>query len=105
MIPHRVGENTNVIVTEVAKLLKVKMKPEDISSSYRLPERPSRNNNRKPSVNSHVPFVGRDIRNKIFSTRKLTRNFDLEKLTVEGAERLFMNENLTQQHKKAILAG
>ena len=55
-IPFTEGENTNAIVTEIGKLLEVKVKPEDISTSHRLPARPPHNNNRKPSVNARCLF-------------------------------------------------
>ena len=86
-------ENTNAIVSKVTKLLKVEVKPEGTSTLHDLPVRPSRNNNRKPSVNTHAPFVDRVTHNKIFAKHKLTRNLDLEKSSIEGAERLFINEN------------
>jgi len=35
------GENTNKIVTEVAKLLDVELLPSHISTSHRLPKRPT----------------------------------------------------------------
>ena len=105
-VPYTEGENTNEIVTEIAKLIEVDVKPDDISTSHRLPvrSRSSSDDNNRKAIKFHAPiivrFVGRDIRNKIFANRKLARNLDLEKFSVKGTERLFINENLTQQRKK-----
>ena len=101
-IPYVEGENTNEIVTEVAKLIEVDVKPEDISTSHRLPVRSSPDNSTRKPPAIIVRLVGRDIRNKIFANRKLTRNLDLEKISVKGTEQLFINENLTQQRKKLL---
>ena len=98
------GENTNHIVTELAKLVEINLKPENISTSHRLPVQSSSADNTRKSSKSYAPiivcFVGRDIGHKIFANRKLTRNLDLKKFSVQGTERVFINENLTQQIKR-----
>ena len=69
-IPYTEGENTNHIVTELAKLVEVELKPEDISTLHRLPVRSPSVDNARKSFEIHTPiivrFVRRDIRNKIF---------------------------------------
>ena len=47
-----------------------------------------------------VRFVSRDICNKIYANRKLTRQLDMKKFGNKGRTNLFINENLTLLRKK-----
>ena len=89
-IPVQKDENTNAIVQEVAKLLKVTITASDISTSHRLQTK----NELKPPP-FIVRFVSRDIRNKLFSNRRNARNADFSNFSVNGVESIFINENLT----------
>ena len=100
-VPMEEGEDTNKIVIEVAKLLQVELTPDQISTSHRLPtKRKQSSNELHPSPPIIVRFISRDIRNRIYGLRKLTRNVDLESFSVEGTQRLFINENLTYHRKQ-----
>ena len=43
-----------------------------------------------------VCLTNRDIRNKIYASRRLTRSLDLKKFSVLNSSHIFINENLTQ---------
>ena len=89
------------LVIEVAKLLQVELTPDQISTSHRLPtKRKQSSNEQHPSPPIIVRFISRDIRNRIYGLCKLTRNVDLESFSVEGTQRLFINENLTYHRKQ-----
>ena len=95
------GEDTNKIVIEVAKLLQVELTSDQISTSHRLPtKRKQSSNEQHPSPPIIVRFISRDIRNGIYGLRKLTRNVDFESFSVEGTQRIFINENLTYHRQQ-----
>ena len=105
----RDGEDTNKIVVEVAKLMNVETLCGSISTSHRLPTKPKRNNNDQADAPPPAPpsiivcFISRDVRNKIYENRKLLRNADLFKFSVDDTKAIFINENLTHNRKKIIL--
>ena len=94
-IPFTEGENTNAIVTEVAELLDVKITDKDISTSHRLR---SRNDYRPPLIIAR--FISRDVRNELYSKRKLTQGINLDQLSVKRISELYINENLTPFRKR-----
>ena len=86
---------------EVAKLLNVIVPPDHTSTSHRLPKKPNHRTKRSVCLPSIiVRFTNRDTRNKMFANRKFIRNLDLKQFSVPGTEKIFINENLTQTHKK-----
>ena len=62
--------------------------PNQISTSHRLPLRHTRYDSNLPKTSPSPPivvwFVNRDVRNKIYVKRKLTRNLDFSKFSVYG---------------------
>ena len=101
-IPVKKNENTNKIVMEVANLLNVEIFPEQVSTSHRIA---SRTNKHKDSESQPPPpiiarFVNRDVPNELCYNPKLANNLDLKGFSVEGTQRIFINENLTQARKK-----
>ena len=94
-IPVQKDENTNAIVQEVAKLLKVTITASDISKLHRLQ---TKNELKPPPI--IVRFVSRDIRNKLFSNRRNARNADFSNFSVNGVESI-INKNSTY-HKKQL---
>ena len=104
-IPETQGEDTNKLVIEVAKMLNIEVTPDQISTSHRLPTRRTRHENN--SIKTFPPpiivrFVNRDVRNKIYANRKLTRDLDCNKFSVYGTKSVFINENLTRPRKKLL---
>ena len=97
-VPVQENEDTNALVIEVAKLLDVEVPPDQISTSHRLPINPNSKISKTPPI--IVRFVNRDIRNKLYANRKLTRSANLNKFSVAGTEKIYLNENLTQIRKK-----
>ena len=100
-VPIVYGEDTNKIVVEVAKSLNVDISTDDISTSHRLPvSTKSEKNDDSTSTPIIVRFVSRDVRNKIYANRKLTRQLDMKKFGIKGTTKLFINENLTLLRKR-----
>lgn len=96
------NEDTNKIAIEVAKIMNVDLSPDQISTSHRLSAKRKRNNNDQdaPPPSIIVRFISRDVRNQIYSNRKLLRKADLSKFSVENTTAIFVNENLTQTRKR-----
>ena len=96
-VPYKEGENTNKIAMEVCKLIHVDITQDRISASHRL-QTNKRTNEKITSI--IVTFISRDVRNKVFSNRKLIRSADMKKFFINGIENLYVNENLTKFRKK-----
>ena len=47
-----------------------------------------------------VRFVNRDVCNRIYHNRQMTRNLDLNQFSVKGTQQIFINENLTHTRKQ-----
>ena len=102
-IPETDQEDTNKIVIEVAKLLNVEIAPEQISTSHRLKSKKKRNSDddTQPSSTPIIArFVNRDIRNRLYSNRKLARDLDLKSFSVKDTQHIYINENLTHERKR-----
>ena len=93
-IPVTSNEDINAIEREIAELLQVTISSKDISTSYRLQTKSK--SNPPPII---VRFVNRDVRNRIYSNRKNSRNAEFTKLSIKGVEKIFINENLTYLKK------
>ena len=98
-IPVQKDENTNAIVQEVAKLLKVTITASDKLELETLHRLQTKNELKPPPI--IIRFVSRDIRNKLFSNRRNARNADFSNFSVNGVGSIFINENLTY-HKKQL---
>ena len=104
-MPLKEGENTNEIAIEVAKMHNVFLTPDQISTSHRLQTRPKPTNS-EPATSPPiiVRFLSRDVRNQLYANRKLARTANLQEFSLQGAMNVYINENLTQSRKKALLA-
>ena len=47
-----------------------------------------------------VRFLSRDVRNQLYANRKLASTANLQEFALQGAENIYINENLTQSRKK-----
>ena len=109
-IPTKPGENTNKIVQEVAKLMKINLSEDQISTSHRLPapQRPKNNDTSSGSrkILASPPiiarFLSRDVRNSLYANRKLLRDANLKEFFVDGTTQIFVNENLTRFRKNLL---
>ena len=100
-VPIVYGEDTNKIVVKVARSLNVDISTDDIPTSHRLPVSTKlEENDDSTSIPVIVRFVSRDVRNKIYANRKLTRQLDMKKFGLKGTTNLFINENLTLLRKR-----
>ena len=100
-MPLQEGENTNKIVIKVAKMLNVSLSSDQISTSHRLQTR-LKPKNSEPAASPPiiVRFLSRDVRNQLSANRKLARTANLQEFLLQGAENIYINENLTQSRKK-----
>ena len=89
-VPITNEENTNDIVVEVANLVGVKVLPEHISTSYRMPIKAKNKNGRKNSTPPLiiVRFTSRDNCNKIYASCRLIRLLDLTKFSVPNTSHI-----------------
>ena len=97
-VPYKEGENTNKMAMEVCKLIDVDITQDQISTSHRW--QTNKRTNEKITSPIIVRFISRDVRNKVFSNRKLIRSADMKKFFINGIENLYVNENLTKFRKK-----
>ena len=100
-VPLKEGKNTNEIVIKVAKMLNVSLSSDQISTSHRLQTR-LKPKNSEPAASPPiiVRFLSRDVRNQLYANRKLARTVNLQEFSLQGAENIYINENLTQSRKK-----
>ena len=100
-IPMIDSEDTNALVIEVAKLLDVRISSDEISTSHRLmpSSRRKLDDEKQPPV-IIVRFISRNIRNQLYSRRKMIKNLNLKNFSVPGTKRIFINENLTYSRKR-----
>ena len=79
-------------------MLNVEIAPEQISTSHRLKSKKKGNSDddtRPSSTPIIARFVNRDIRNRLYSNRKLARDLDLKSFSVKDTQHIYINENLT----------
>lgn len=96
-VPMHPAEDTNKIVKDVGKLVGVVIKDEDLSISHRLATDP---NKMYPPV-IKAKFTRRDVRNKLYSAKKILRNKTRDIGFVrESPQSLFISESLTQRNRK-----
>ena len=101
-VPPNSNENVDEIVVEVAKLIGVEIKQDDISVAHRLPEKNKVHNSDSRSVRTKPPtiiarFVGRGTRNAIYKRRSAARN--VKDFSIANARSVYVDENLTQRKK------
>ena len=101
-VPVRKDEDVTQITLDLISKLDVDIKEEDISIAHQPPVKQrygrTRLNNpvNHPTIN--VRLVSRQMRNEIYDKRFNTKM--IEDFPVEGMEKLFINENLTQRRKR-----
>ena len=101
-VPVRKDEDVTQITLDLISKLDVDIKEEDISIAHRLPVKQRYGRTRLTKSVNHptiiVRLVSRQIRNEIFDKRFNAKM--IEDFPVEGMEKLFINENLTQRRKR-----
>ena len=100
-MPLKEGENTNEIVIKVTKMLDVSLSSDQLSTFHRLQTR-LKPKNSEPAASPPiiVRFLSRDVRNQLHANRKFARTANLLEFSLQGAENIYINENLTQSRKK-----
>ena len=99
-IPQRDGEDTNSIVIEVAKMMGVKVFPEQIFTSHRMPINPKKNSYQVANPPIIARFTNHNVKNQIYPNRKLVRSIDLRNFSIPRTENIYVNENLTAIRKR-----
>lgn len=98
-IPTMEKEDTNDIITKVGSLINVKIEPNDISVSHRLPTKnKDRKDNIKPII---VKFTRRDVRDQLYSSRRLLKDHTIDDIGMGrlGSSKIFIQESLTFKKK------
>lgn len=94
-------EDTNEIVVELGRKVGVDLKKEDISTTHRLPSKVKANGERAlfpPAI--IVKFTSRNVREKLYRTRKILKDITSQDLGYSEENRIFINESLTQSNKE-----
>ena len=88
-IPQCDGEDTNSIVIEVAKMMGVKVLPEQISTSHCMLVNPKKNSDQVANLPIIACFTNHDVKKQIYANRKLACSIDLCNFSVSG-QKIFM---------------
>ena len=99
-IPKLVKEDTNDLVVKVGSLINVKIDPNDISVSHRLPTKnKGRKDNTVPII---VRFIKRDVRDQLYSSRRLLKDHTIDDIGLGrlGSYKIFIQESLTSKKKE-----
>ena len=103
-VPLTEKEDVTQIILDLSEKLEVSLKKDDISIAHRLPQRQRPGRTRSSSIKRHptiiVRFVSRLIRNQVYANRYKAKY--IKDFPVEGMEKLYVNENLTQRRKKLL---
>ena len=101
-IPQHEGENTDDIVMKIAGAVGVKVTPEDIDISHRLPRRHQDQRGQVQHPPIIVKFTRRTIRNKIYYSRQQLKDKTPRQLHLDdqSTNRIYINENLTPTTKR-----
>jgi len=102
-VPRLENENVTQIVLDLVRKLDVNINEDDILIAHRLPQKQSFGQARaSKSANKHptiiAPSVSRYERNQIYASRFNAKN--IEEFPVDGMDKLYINENLTQRRKQ-----
>ena len=100
-MPITKNEDVMKITLDLIKKLDMDIEEEDISIAHRLPQKRRLGRTRANKATNHpttiVRLVSRLKRNEIYANRFEAK--DIEGFLVEGMEKVFINENLTQRRK------
>ena len=103
-VPQTEKEDVTQIILDLSEKLEVSLKKDDISIAHRLPQRQRPGRTRSSSIKRHptiiIRFVSRLIRNQVYANRYKAKY--IKDFPVEGMEKLYVNENLTQRRKKLL---
>ena len=81
-------------------MMGVKVLPEQISTSHRMPVNPKKNSDQIANPPIIARFTNRDVKNQIYANRKLARSIDLRNFSISGTKNIYVNENLTVMRKR-----
>ena len=102
-VPQFQNENVTEIILSLASKLDVNLTANDISIEHRLPVKGPRLNSESNVTNRRHPgiivrFISRQKRNEMYLNRMKSK--DISDFPVQGMNKLYVNENLTQRRKR-----
>ena len=101
-VPQFQNENVIEITLSLASKLDVNLTANDVSIANRLPVKLPRPNSGSNETRRHpriiVCFISRQKRNEMYSNRLKAK--DISNFLVQDMNKLYVNENLTQRHKR-----
>ena len=102
-VPQFQNENVTEIILSLASKLDVNLTANDISIAHRLPVKRPRLNSESNVTNRRHPgiivrFISRQKRNEMYSNRMQAKH--ISDFLVQGTNKLYVNENLTQRRKR-----
>ena len=102
------ASNENVVdIVKIGKVLGVDINQNDISPACRLPQKPHLNRRSEseelpPPPGIFVCFINRDFQNFIYHKCAAAKDIARKDFPVDGLQRLYVNENLTQSRKHLL---
>ena len=101
-VPVSVNEDTSEIIANIASLLDLDIRRDDISISHRIkPKNPASNNNSPPPI--IAKFIRREERDEFYQARKRLKDYstkDLEGVGRLGDNKIYISESLTRKNKE-----
>ena len=101
-VPQFQNENVTEIILSLASKRDVNLTANDISIAHRLPVKRPRLNSESNVTRRHpgiiVRFISRQKRNEMYSNGMKAKN--ISDFPLQGMNKLFVNENLTQRRKR-----
>ena len=99
-IPLTENEDAIELVTKISNLVGVDVKKSDISTVHRLPPKRHAKVADPPAIIAR--FINRNLRNEIYGKRIAAKHLKETDYPISGMEKLFINENLTQERKRLL---
>ena len=101
------NENIVNVVVKIGEVLGVDINQNDISTAYRLPQKPHSNRHGESKEPPPLPriiarCINGDLRNSTYRKRAATKDIASKDFPVAGIQRLYVNENLTQSRKRLL---
>ena len=101
-VPQFQNENVTEIILSLSSKLDVNLTANDVSIAHRIPVKRPRLSSESNVTRRHsgiiVRFISRQKRNEMYSNRMKAK--DISDFPVQGMNKLYVNENLTQRCKR-----
>ena len=99
-LPHKDGENCNLIAFNVCRQVYPDIKQEDIVDAFRMGSAKDKEGRPRMQRNMLVKLKEKKVRNLIYKNKKRLKGVDTAKLGLSAEKkRLYINENLSRESK------